>query len=228
MRTYKGKKRMAMTLAHELGHGIHQQLAGRRQGYSRSSTPLTLAETASVFGEMLVFRRLIKNCRDNNEKFFLLASKIEDMLATVVRQISFYEFEYKLHEARKSKPLTTEEINEIWCEVSTESLGPFVNIIPENYGYNWSYIPHFIHSPFYVYSYAFGDCLVNGLYQRYLDGMEGFTEKYEELLSYGGSKRHFELLKPFDINIRHSNFWENSLRVICDMIDELSGMEIPK
>jgi oligoendopeptidase F len=227
MMNYKGKKRDVMTLAHELGHGVHQWLAGRAQGYFRSSTPLTLAETASVFGEMLVFRRLLSHCETEEERFVLLSGKVEDMLATVVRQVSFYDFEYRVHEARKEGPLTTEDLKGIWCEISRESLGPFVKIDEEMYGYNWSYIPHFIHTPFYVYSYAFGDCLVNGLYRCYQEGLEGFEEKYEELLSSGGQKRHKELLRPFGIDATDKNFWQGSLDVIGDMISELSLMKVP-
>ena len=224
---YQGKKRDVMTLAHELGHGVHQYLAGNAQGYFRSSTPLTLAETASVFGEMIVFQRLRKNCKDDAEKFYLLAHKIEDMLATVVRQISFYDFEYRLHQARRKSALTSEEIHDIWCAVSRESLGPSVDVDHKLYGCFWSYVPHFIHTPFYVYSYAFGDCLVNGLYRCYVEGLPDFVHHYEEMLRKGGSVRHQELLAPFGIDLRDGNFWKGSLAVIGDLMDELERMEVP-
>ena len=161
---YQGKPRDVMTLAHELGHGVHQVLANC-QGPLMAPTPLTLAETASVFGEMLTFRALLEQASPKERKA-LLASKVEDMINTVVRQIAFYSFERKVHEERREGELTSERLGEIWLEVQRESLGPAIELKP-GYETFWCYIPHFIHSPFYVYAYAFGDCLVNSLYAVY-------------------------------------------------------------
>ncbi len=194
---YLGKPRDVMTLAHELGHGVHQVLAAK-QGALMASTPLTLAETASVFGEMLTFQRLLKNEKDKKKRKALLASKVEDMINTVVRQIAFYTFERKVHAARKEGELTPENLNQFWLEVQQESLGDSIGIGP-GYEVFWTYIPHFIHSPFYVYAYAFGDCLVNSLYARYQESPAGFQDKYFEMLKAGGTKHHSELLKPFGL-----------------------------
>ena len=223
MLNYLGKPRDVMTLAHELGHGVHQRLAAP-QGALMAPTPLTLAETASVFGEMLTFRSMLEKTADPRQRFAMLSSKVEDMLNTVVRQISFYSFERKVHMARKDGELKTEELGEIWLEVSRESLGPAIQL---NDGYEifWSYIPHFIHSPFYVYAYAFGDCLVNSLYAQYERANEGFAERYFELLKAGGSKHHSELLKPFGLDARDPNFWSLGLGMIERLIDELAATE---
>ena len=219
---YLGKTRDVMTLAHELGHGVHQVLAAK-QGPLMASTPLTLAETASVFGEMLTFQALLKQTTDPKKRKVLLASKVEDMINTVVRQIAFYTFERKVHEARKEGELTPEQINAIWLDVQAESLGDGINF-GEGYETFWTYIPHFIHSPFYVYAYAFGDCLVNSLYARYRESEQGFQEKYFAMLKAGGTKHHSELLKPFGLDAADPKFWDKGLSVISGMIDELEAM----
>ncbi len=224
MLNYMGKARDVMTLAHELGHGVHQRLAAP-QGPLLASTPLTVAETASVFGEMLTFRSLLASADDPKIRFALLSQKVEDMLNTVVRQISFYSFERKVHIGRRDGELKTEDLNRMWLEVSEESLGPAITL-NEGYDIFWAYIPHFIHSPFYVYAYAFGDCLVNSLYQRYMDQPEGFQDKYFELLKAGGSKHHSELLKPFGLDAADPDFWLLGLSMIEGLIDELESMQI--
>ena len=219
---YLGKTRDVMTLAHELGHGVHQVLAAG-QGALMASTPLTLAETASVFGEMLTFQALLRETTEPAKRKVLLASKVEDMINTVVRQIAFYTFERKLHTARKEGELMPDQINAIWLDVQKESLGEGVAFGP-GYETFWAYIPHFIHSPFYVYAYAFGDCLVNSLYARYRESEKGFQEKYFTMLKAGGSKHHSELLKPFGLDATDPGFWQKGLSVISGMIDELEGM----
>ena len=223
MLNYLGKQRDVMTLAHELGHGIHQVLAAD-QGEMLSSTPLTLAETASVFGEMLTFRKLLDTAPDQAARKRLLAGKVEDMINTVVRQIAFYDFECKLHAARAEGELTPDQINDIWMSVQGESLGPVFNFM-EGYETFWSYIPHFIHSPFYVYAYAFGDGLVNALYAVYEEGDPNFEEKYFEMLGAGGSKHHKDLLAPFGLDASDPKFWDKGLSLISSMIDELEAME---
>jgi oligoendopeptidase F len=215
---YHGKTRDVMTLAHELGHGVHQVLAGA-QGYLMSGTPLTLAETASVFGEMLTFRALLDSAAPKQRRI-MLASKVEDMLNTVVRQIAFYQFETRLHDERRKGELRPERIGEIWLGVQTESLGPAFEFTPE-YSVFWSYVPHFVHSPFYVYAYAFGDCLVNALYSVFQSGHPGFQAKYLDMLRAGGTKRHRELLAPFGLDASDPAFWTRGLDVISGFIDEL-------
>ena len=206
---YLGKPRDVMTLAHELGHGVHQVLAAPN-GPLMAPTPLTLAETASVFGEMLTFKAILAGTPDRAQKKALIAAKVEDMLNTVVRQIAFYSFERKIHEARKAGELTAEEIGRLWLEVQSESLGPAIRIGP-GYETFWTYIGHFIHAPFYVYAYAFGDCLVNSLYAVYERAPEGFAERYLDLLAAGGTKHHSELLKPFGLDARDPAFWQTGL-----------------
>jgi len=223
MLNYLGKPRDVMTLAHELGHGVHQRLAAG-QGELLASTPLTLAETASVFGEMLTFRRLLRNAPDAKEKKVLLAGKVEDMINTVVRQIAFYDFEVKLHDARRQGELTPDDINALWMSVQGESLGPAFTFM-DGYETFWAYVPHFVHSPFYVYAYAFGDGLVNALYAVYEEGDPGFAGKYFEMLKAGGSKHHSELLAPFGLDASDPAFWDKGLSMISGMIDELEGME---
>jgi len=220
---YQGKTRDVMTLAHELGHGVHQVLAGP-QGALMAPTPLTLAETASVFGEMLTFQAIVKATPEPRRRRALIASKVEDMLNTVVRQIAFYIFERRVHEERRQGELTADRLGEIWLEVQGESLGPAIEL-KEGYETFWSYIPHFIHSPFYVYAYAFGDCLVNSLYARYREAERGFAEKYFEMLKAGGSKHHSELLKPFDLDASDPTFWQKGLSVIESLIDEIEAAE---
>ena len=223
MLNYLGKQRDVMTLAHELGHGVHQVLAAE-QGELLSSTPLTLAETASVFGEMLTFRQLLDAAPDQAARKVLLAGKVEDMINTVVRQIAFYDFECKLHAARRDGELTPDQINDIWMSVQGESLGPVFNFM-DGYETFWAYIPHFIHSPFYVYAYAFGDGLVNALYAVYEEGDPEFQAKYFEMLRAGGSKHHKELLEPFGLDATDPAFWDKGLSLISSMIDELEAME---
>ena len=217
---YQGKARDVATLAHELGHGIHQYLAGKKQTYFNTSTPLTLAETASVFGEMLTFKSILKTTVKKNERKGLIANKVEDMINTVVRQIAFYEFEKQIHEKRKINELSVEEINSIWMEVQKNSLGPSIKF-EDDYKYFWSYIPHFIHSPFYVYAYAFGDCLVNSLYGVYETNSFKFEDKYINLLESGGNNSYDQLLKPFGLNPKNKNFWYKGIKVIEDFIDQL-------
>jgi len=223
MLNYLGKPRDVMTLAHELGHGVHQVLAAG-QGEMLADTPLTLAETASVFGEMLTFRKLLDGAKTQAERKTLLAGKVEDMINTVVRQIAFYDFECKLHAARAQGELTPEDINALWMSVQAESLGPAFTFMP-GYETFWSYIPHFVHSPFYVYAYAFGDGLVNALYAAYADGLPDFQEKYFEMLKAGGSKHHKELLAPFGLDASDPAFWDKGLSMIAGFIDELEAME---
>jgi oligoendopeptidase F len=220
---YQGKPRDVMTLAHELGHGVHQVLAAKN-GALMAPTPLTLAETASVFGEMLTFRRLLAQTNSARQRQALLAGKVEDMINTVVRQIAFYSFERAVHTERRNGELTAERIGEIWLSVQGESLGPAIDIRP-GYETFWMYIPHFIHSPFYVYAYAFGDCLVNSLYAVYEHASEGFAERYLAMLAAGGTKHYSELLKPFGLDAKDPKFWDGGLAVISGMIDELEEME---
>ena len=221
---YHGRTRDVMTLAHELGHGVHQVLAAP-QGQLLCDTPLTLAETASVFGEMLTFQALLKRETDAEERKVLLAGKVEDMLNTVVRQIAMHEYERRLHDARRKGELTPEQISEIWLATQREALGDGVDL-PNDTGYAiyWAYIPHFIHVPFYVYAYAFGDCLVNSLYAAYQQAEAGFAEKYLDMLKAGGTKRHKELLAPFGLNAADPAFWSKGLGVISGFIDELEKM----
>ena len=223
MLNYLGKPRDVMTLAHELGHGVHQVLAAD-QGEMLSSTPLTLAETASVFGEMLTFRKMLEKAKTKEERKVLLAGKVEDMINTVVRQIAFYDFECKLHAARAEGELTPEDINALWMSVQAESLGEGFDFM-EGYETFWAYIPHFVHSPFYVYAYAFGDGLVNALYSVYAEGAEGFEDKYFDMLKAGGSKHHKELLAPFGLDASDPKFWDKGLSMISGLIDELEAME---
>ncbi len=216
-----GKPRDVMTLAHELGHGVHQVLAAP-QGALMADTPLTLAETASVFGEQLTFRALLDAETDPGRRRVLLAAKVEDMLNTVVRQIAFYTFERALHEERRHGELVPERIGEIWLDIQRQSLGPAFRFAAEYRTY-WCYIPHFIHAPFYVYAYAFGDCLVNALYAVYERAPAGFEKKYLAMLRAGGTKRHRELLKPFGLDAGDPAFWSTGLSIIGGLIDELEA-----
>jgi oligoendopeptidase F len=220
---YQGKPRDVMTLAHELGHGVHQVLAAPN-GALMASTPLTLAETASVFGEMLTFKRLLADTTDRKVRKALLAGKVEDMINTVVRQIAFYTFERRVHLERKNGELTAQRLGEIWLAVQGASLGPAIELKP-GYETFWTYIPHFIHSPFYVYAYAFGDCLVNSLYAVYEKAETGFAERYLAMLAAGGTKHHAELLKPFGLDARDPAFWQRGLSVIAGLIDQLEALE---
>ncbi len=220
---YLGKPRDVMTLAHELGHGVHQVLAAPN-GALMAPTPLTLAETASVFGEMLTFRALIASTTDPATRKSMLAAKVEDMLNTVVRQIAFYQFERKVHTERKNGELTAGTIDGFWMSTQAESLGPAIRLGP-GYQTYWSYIGHFIHSPFYVYAYAFGDCLVNSLYGVYERSPEGFAERYLAMLAAGGAKHHSELLAPFGLDARDPAFWGIGLSLIERMIGELEALD---
>ncbi len=217
---YHGKPRCVTTLAHELGHGIHQVLA-REQGALMADTPLTLAETASVFGEMLTFQSLLKETEKSQRKY-LIASKIEDMLNTVVRQIAFYQFEKSVHTARQQGELSSADISKIWMQVQADSLGSAIEL-DETYEIYWAYVSHFYHVPFYVYAYAFGDCLVNSLYAYYQDNPNGFQEKYIALLKAGGTKRYDEALKPFGFNLKDPAFWEKGLSMIERLIDDFEN-----
>jgi oligoendopeptidase F len=219
---YMGKPRDVMTLAHELGHGVHQVLAGPN-GALMAPTPLTLAETASVFGEMLTFRALLAKAAPAQKKA-MLVQKVEDMINTVIRQIAFYSFERKIHTERKNGELTPEKISELWMSVQGESLGPAIHL-GEGYETYWAYIGHFIHAPFYVYAYAFGDCLVNSLYAVYEKADDGFAERYLAMLAAGGTKHHSELLKPFGLDARDPSFWQTGLKLISSMIDEIEKLD---
>jgi oligoendopeptidase F len=218
---YHGKARDVMTLAHELGHGVHQVLAGP-QGILLSNTPLTLAETASVFGEMLTFRALLNAEADPARRRVLLAGKVEDMLNTVVRQVAFHDYETQVHAARRSGELSLDQLGDIWMDTQTKSLGPVFRF-DDDYRLLWGYIPHFIHAPFYVYAYAFGDCLVNALYGVFAEGHAGFQDKYFDMLRAGGSKRHKELLAPFGLDASDPAFWKRGLSVVSGFIDELEA-----
>jgi oligoendopeptidase F len=220
---YQGKIRDVMTLAHELGHGVHQVLAGA-QGHLLADTPLTLAETASVFGEMLTFRALLAQQKDKAKRKIMLAGKVEDMLNTVVRQIAFVEFERRIHDERRAGELTPDRLGQIWMDIQGESLGPAIRFEDE-YRFYWTYIPHFVHTPFYVYAYAFGDCLVNSLYAVYQEADKGFAAKYLDMLRAGGAKRHKELLAPFGLDASDPAFWQKGLSVIRGFVDELEAME---
>lgn len=219
---YQGRTRDVMTLAHELGHGVHQVLAAH-QGHLMADTPLTLAETASVFGEMLTFQAMLRKTEERGARRAMLAGKVEDMLNTVVRQIAFYEFEIRVHRERREGELLPGRLGEIWMDVQQESLGPSLRF-DDNYRSFWSYIPHFVHSPFYVYAYAFGDCLVNSLYAAYEDADPGFAERYLEMLRAGGTLRHRELLAPFGLDASDPEFWSRGLAVVSRMIDELEAL----
>jgi oligoendopeptidase F len=220
---YQGKPRDVMTLAHELGHGVHQVLAAPN-GPLMAPTPLTLAETASVFGEMLTFKKLLAGTTDKKQRKAMLAAKVEDMINTVVRQIAFYSFERKVHLERRNGELTSDKLCELWMSVQSESLGPAIEL-KEGYETFWTYIPHFIHSPFYVYAYAFGDCLVNSLYAVYEKSNEGFAERYLAMLAAGGTKHHSELLKPFGLDATDPKFWDGGLSVIAALISELEALD---
>jgi oligoendopeptidase F len=218
MLNFLGKTRDVSTMAHELGHGVHQFLA-KKQGALLCQTPLTLAETASVFGEQLVFQKMLQGTNSIEGRLEMLSSKIEDMINTSIRQIAFCDFELQVHKGRQERELSTEEISKIWMKVQEESLGDAFNFNDE-YQYYWSYIPHFIHSPFYVYAYAFGDILVNSLYNIYKSHtVKNFEERYLMMLETGGALRHKELLASFNIDISKEDFWSNGMKVLEDMIN---------
>lgn len=223
---FDGRARDVMTLAHEMGHGVHQVLAAD-QGYLMSDTPLTLAETASVFAEMLAFRALVDKAPTDSARRFLLAGKIEDMLNTVVRQIAFHNFETAFHDARKSGEVSAEALCDLWINTQAQALGPAVRL-DDSYRPIWAYIPHFVHTPFYVYAYAFGDCLVNALWQNYQTASGAdkpvFADHYKGLLCAGGTKRYDDALAPFGLNPADASFWNLGLDMIAGMIDELEHL----
>ncbi|MBL6932424.1 MAG: oligoendopeptidase F, partial [Rhodospirillales bacterium] len=219
---FHGKARDVMTLAHELGHGVHQVLSGP-QGALMADTPLTTAETASVFGEMLTFRSLLDGEKDPARRRILLAGKVEDMLNTVVRQIAFHSFETRVHDERAGGELSPERLGDIWMDIQGESLGDGIRF-DDDYRSYWAYIPHFVHSPFYVYAYAFGDCLVNSLYDVFKDGHPGFQGKYLDMLGAGGTLRHRELLAPFGLDATDPEFWKRGLGVVAGFVDELESI----
>ncbi|MCG6858844.1 MAG: M3 family oligoendopeptidase [Salaquimonas sp.] len=223
MLNYLGRPRDVMTLAHELGHGVHQVLAAD-QGALMAQTPLTLAETASVFGEMLTFRRMLDQSGDTQQRRALLIQKVEDMINTVIRQIAFFLFERRVHGERRNGELTKDQLGAYWLEVQGESLGDAFTF-DDSYRAYWMYIPHFIHSPFYVYAYAFGDCLVNSLYAVYQSAESGFQERYFEMLKAGGTKHHRELLAPFGLDASDPAFWSKGLAVIEGLIEEIERIE---
>jgi oligoendopeptidase F len=218
---FMGERRDVLTLAHELGHAVHQTLAAPL-GTLLADTPLTLAETASIFGEGLVFERLLAEASPADRKA-LLAGKIEDGLNTVVRQIAFHRFETRFHAARSEGELSPEHIGGLWLDVMGESLGPAVRLNP-GYEHYWAYVGHFVHSPFYVYAYAFGNLLVEALMERRLEDPEGFAPKYEALLAGGGSRTYVEALAPFGLDPRLKSFWERGLDRLERLVDEFEAL----
>ncbi len=223
MLNFIGKRRDVMTLAHELGHGVHQYLSNA-QPYLLTHTPLTVAETASVFGEMLAFRSMLSKAKTKDEKRSLLAGKIEDMINTVFRQISFHEFEVFLHTKRKEGALSYDDLTKACKKTQREALGDAVHLHPLSHNF-WGYISHFLHVPFYVYAYAFGDCLVNSLYSVYLSKtVPDFQERYVHLLSQGGSQTYDNLLKPFGLDPKNKSFWQGGIDVIKELLGELEAL----
>jgi len=220
---YDGKVRDVQTLAHELGHGVHQYLSKDR-GVLQSGTPLTTAETASVFGEMLVFQNLLKKLDDPKEKLALLVGKIDDTVATVFRQISMNRFEHAIHTARREQgELTTEQFSTLWIETQQALYGDSVNLTKE-YEIWWSYIPHFLHTPGYVYAYAFGELLVLALYEEFRERPEGFQDKYLELLRAGGSEWPHKLVEKMGFDIRDPEFWNKGLASFRNMINDAEAL----
>lgn len=221
---FVGKQNDVLTLAHELGHGCHMQLS-IKQGDLNDDTPLTLAEVASVFAEMLTFQSLLKELKDDKAKLCLIAAKVNDMINTSLRQIAFHFFETKVHDERKNGELSQERISEIWLEVMRESLGKYV-IVDDDSKYIWPIVSHFYHSPFYVYAYSFADCLVNSLYQVYREGnVSSFADKYLDMLSQTGVKRYDELLKNFGLDAHSDAFWLKGLALIEEYIDLLEELD---
>ncbi len=220
---FDGRIRDVQTLAHELGHGVHQYLS-RQQGPLQAGTPLTTAETASVFGEMLVFQKLLKEIEDPKERLALITGKIDDTIATVFRQISMNRFEDAMHTARREEgELTTERFSELWMEEQTKLYGDSVTLTDE-YGIWWSYIPHFLHTPGYVYAYAFGELLVMALYEEFTERPNGFADKYMELLSAGGSEWPHELVAKMGLDITDPDFWNKGLNSLERMIEEAEAL----
>ena len=218
---YMGERRDVLTLAHELGHAVHQTLCAPL-GTLLADTPLTLAETASIFGEGLVFERLLASA-SKQERMGLLAGKIEDGLNTVVRQIAFHRFETQFHAMRQEGELAPEDISALWLEVMAESLGPAVKLNP-GYEHYWAYVSHFVHAPFYVYAYAFGDLLVRGLMEKRREDPVAFAPLYEDLLAAGGTRTYVEALKPFGLNPREKAFWAAGMSQLERLVDEFDDL----
>jgi oligoendopeptidase F len=222
---YLGTPRDVATMAHELGHGVHQYLAAKKlQSEMASNTPLTVAETASVFGERITFESLLALETDPENRIDLLAGKINDMINTVMRQNAFFNFEKKLHATRKEagRDLEAKEINQIYLDTQKEMLGDAFDL-DVKYGLEWSYIPHFIDSPYYVYAYPFGECFVNSLYRKYQEAedKQEFAEKYIRMLESGGTKSAEELVKEFDLDLRDPSFWDGGMKAIEELMDRL-------
>jgi oligoendopeptidase F len=218
---YMGERRDVLTLAHELGHAVHQTLC-QPLGTLLANTPLTLAETASIFGEGLVFEKLLAEA-GKAERRGLLAGKIEDGINTVVRQIAFHRFESRFHAARQQGELSPDQIGSLWMEVMTESLGPAVRL-DKGYRNYWAYISHFVHAPFYVYAYAFGDLLVRALMEKRREDPAAFAPTYEALLSAGGTKTYVEALAPFGLNPREKAFWAAGMKQMERLVDEFEAL----
>ena len=218
---FMGERRDVLTLAHELGHAVHQTMAAPL-GTLLADTPLTLAETASIFGEGLVFERLLAEATPQDRRA-LLAGKIEDALNTVFRQIAFHRFETRFHAARVDGEMSAEAIGKLWLEVMSESLGPAVTL---NAGYEhyWAYVSHFVHAPFYVYAYAFGDLLVSALMEKRRADPTGFAPKYEALLAAGGSQTYVEALAPFGMDPRQKSFWAEGCARLERLVDEFEAL----
>jgi oligoendopeptidase F len=208
-----------MTLAHELGHGLHQYLS-RGVGYLQCDTPLTTAETASVFGEMLTFKRLKELYPEPKTRLAMLCSKIEDGFATVFRQVTLTRFEQSLHKARHEEgELPTERINELWIAANRPMHGDVVRLTP-GYAWWWTYIGHFVHVPFYCYAYAFGELLVLALVKKYEQDGAAFVPKYLEMLAAGGSRPPHELVGSLGVDVTDPAFWELGLKLLGDMVSE--------
>jgi oligoendopeptidase F len=218
---YMGERRDVLTLAHELGHAVHQTLA-QPLGTLLADTPLTLAETASIFGEGLVFERLLANA-SKEERRGLLAGKIEDGINTVVRQIAFHRFETRYHAARVEGELSSEQIGGLWLDEMGKSLGPAIKL-NRGYEHYWAYVSHFVHAPFYVYAYAFGDLLVRGLMEKRREDPVAFAPLYEELLAAGGTKTYVEALAPFGLNPREKAFWAAGMKQLERLVDEFEAL----
>ena len=218
---YMGERRDVLTLAHELGHAVHQTLCAPL-GTLLADTPLTLAETASIFGEGLVFEKLLASA-SKEERRGLLAGKIEDGLNTVVRQIAFHRFETQFHAARLQGELGPDQIGSLWLSVMAESLGPAVRL-NRGYEHYWAYVSHFVHSPFYVYAYAFGDLLVRGLMEKRREDPKAFAPLYEQLLAAGGTRTYVEALAPFGLNPREKAFWAAGMKQMERLVDEFEAL----
>ncbi|MGZ3298845.1 MAG: M3 family metallopeptidase, partial [Asticcacaulis sp.] len=221
MLNFTGDRREVLTLAHELGHAVHQTLAAPL-GSLLADTPLTLAETASIFAEGLVFEHLVAQA-GVEEKKALLAGKIEDGLNSVIRQIAFHRFEERFHAARMDGEVSIDGINAIWLEVMGESLGPAIRL-NDGYEYWWAYVSHFVHAPFYVYAYAFGDLLVSALAEKRREDPAAFTPLYEALLGAGGTKTYIEALAPFGMNPRDKAFWKMGCHRLESLIDQFEQL----